>query len=67
MGSSVPADSGAQIRSCKSNGPLRGCCQFNNWKEGRKVIYSTSYEEQCYGSTLELNWWRTLGSVPRLE
>lgn len=35
-------------------------------KEGTKVIYSTSYEEQCYGSRLELKWSRSLGSVPRL-
>lgn len=47
--SSVTADSRAEIHSCKSNWPLRGCCQFNNWRKGTKVIYSTSYEEQYYG------------------
>lgn len=63
---SIPADSRAQFHSWKSNWPLRGCCQFNNWREGTKVIYSTSYEEQCYGSRLELKQSRSLGSVPRL-
>lgn len=47
--SSITADSQAEIHSCKSNWPLRGCCQFNNWRNGTKVIYSTSSEEQCYG------------------
>lgn len=47
--SSVTADSRAEIHSCKSNWSLRGRCQFNNWRKGTKVIYSTSNEEQRYG------------------
>lgn len=47
--SSGTADSQPAIHSCKSNWPLKGCCQLNNRRMGTKVIYSTSYEEQYYG------------------